>query len=255
MYEEISTSTNTFYQWSNDNAVYTEIAHPPTFLRDDGSILVLFSGERPPLDNGLAIRNSNAPRNIGLVIVSGDLQTILSEGEDSTGGFYNFGGGWKDQTNEGIVWLTDFTPDTNDFEEFENAIRIKTAVVNTNQIFIVYENWAADFYVNTGMMLIDLDGNIIAEPVTMPFEVRLSPTDEPIVTDVGDIVFYSTDETGAKLVRYHFVVGEVTTPSPAPTVSSGGGGDPPADDDSPVQQITNLIESITALFAVCLGLF
>lgn len=268
LYEEISNQDNTFYKWSNDNNVYTEIAHPPSFIKDDGSILVLFSGERPPLENGLAVRNSNAPRNIGLVIVSGDLETILSEGEDSTGGFYNFGGGWSPQSNEGIVWLTDFTPGEANFQDFRSAIRIKTAAVDTNKIFIFFEVWSDNSYIESAMMMIDMDGNVLIEPTTMPFEVRLSPTDEPVVTDDGDIIFYSTDETGSKLIRYSFSVGEVTfptsapspAPSPAPTGVSGGPGGPggPDSDDTTddfVSTITDLLASITALLTLCAGMF
>lgn len=269
VYEEISNSENTFYKWSNDNAVYTEIAHPPTFIKDDDSILVLFSGERPPLENGLASRNSNTPRNLGLVIVSGDLESIVSKGEDSKGGFYNFGGGWSDQSNEGIVWLTNFTPDETDNENFRNAIRIKTAAADKN-IFIFYEVWGSNTYIESAMMMIDLDGNILVEPMTMPFDVRLSPTDEPIVTKDGDIVFYSTDETGSKLIRYSLTVGAPPTDAPTPAatlkptaVKEGSGSKSPTDaptTDAPINTditatITEILASITALLAICTAMF
>lgn len=36
---------------------------------DSDALLVLFSGERPPLDNSKAVKSHNAPRNIGFVIL------------------------------------------------------------------------------------------------------------------------------------------------------------------------------------------
>jgi len=87
--------------------------------------MILFSGERPPLDNFKMGQNLNAPRNLGLVITSSDFQNILSVGESSSGGFYS-SGIWRNLTNEGIVWITDFTPNASK-EDLENAIWVKTA--------------------------------------------------------------------------------------------------------------------------------
>ena len=219
VYSEISGGGTTFYKWSNDNNVYTEIAHPPAVKRDDGSIIIVFSGERPPLDNSQAIDNSNNPRNVGLVVVSDDLQSIVSTGEDSTGGFYNFGGGWKDQANEGIIWLTDFTPNEADEDNWENALRVKTAQIAEDLILIFYEVWGSLDYIRTDVMGIDTEGNIVFEPVNMPFPLRLAPTDDVMVED-NVVIFHGSDGNN-KLIRFHLEEVGLNVPSPtAPTPTS-----------------------------------
>lgn len=50
VFEEISTSYKTYYQWSNDNNVYTELSAPGFEEMNDG-FHVFFVGENPPLDN------------------------------------------------------------------------------------------------------------------------------------------------------------------------------------------------------------
>ena len=63
VYQEISTASKTFYQWSkNDNAVYTELAHPGLHELND-TVLVFFAGEDPPLDNSAVGSLLNAPRH------------------------------------------------------------------------------------------------------------------------------------------------------------------------------------------------
>lgn len=52
-----------FYQWSNDNYVYTELAHPGLHEVND-ALFVFFATESPPLDNSLAGRVMNVPRNV-----------------------------------------------------------------------------------------------------------------------------------------------------------------------------------------------
>ena len=53
VYPEISNlppSNATYYKWSNDNGVYTELAHPG-LIELGGAFLVLFQGEQAALDN------------------------------------------------------------------------------------------------------------------------------------------------------------------------------------------------------------
>ena len=52
-----------FYQWSNDNYVYTELAHPGLHEVND-ALLVFFATESPPLDNSLVGTVMNVPRNV-----------------------------------------------------------------------------------------------------------------------------------------------------------------------------------------------
>jgi len=73
-YEEISTPEKTYYTYSNDNEVYTEIS-APGFEEKNNAYNVFFVGEYPPLDNALAYGNFerlNTPRNIAFVKVSTD---------------------------------------------------------------------------------------------------------------------------------------------------------------------------------------
>lgn len=51
-----------YYQWSNDNYLYTELAHPGLHEVDD-TVLVFFAGEKPPLDNSLVGKAMNVARN------------------------------------------------------------------------------------------------------------------------------------------------------------------------------------------------
>ena len=147
VYEEISDSETTYYKWSNDNNVYTEIAHPGGIDLSNGSYMFIFAGERPTLDNSKATERLNAPRNIGYVIVSEDLSTIVSPGETETGGYYTYGGSWKPQENKGIQWLTNFDESVGR-EHWEHAIRVKVAKLNTDSI-IFYESWLENTYLST----------------------------------------------------------------------------------------------------------
>ena len=68
-YEELSDDETTYYEWSNDNNVYTELSAPGFEEMNDG-FHVFFVGENPPLDNYLAQGVIGTPRNIGFVKVS-----------------------------------------------------------------------------------------------------------------------------------------------------------------------------------------
>merc|ERR1719148_7953 len=72
VYPEISTAQETFYKWSNDNYLYTELAHPGIVEVEDG-ILVFFAGEFPALDNSRIGSAMNDPRNAAFVKVPKDL--------------------------------------------------------------------------------------------------------------------------------------------------------------------------------------
>merc|ERR1740123_511218 len=136
VYTEISNSGTTYYKWSNDNNVYTELGHSGLQEVDDG-ILVFFAGEQPPLDNSKVGGVLNLPRNVGFVKVGYDLnsRTVLSPGGTTTGGFYDFGGGWQTQTNTGINFLTSYT------SVQETVSRLKSARLSTGKILLLWELW------------------------------------------------------------------------------------------------------------------
>ncbi|RLA80461.1 MAG: hypothetical protein DRG78_10910 [Epsilonproteobacteria bacterium] len=133
-YNEISNATTSYYKWSNDNKVYTEIGG--LIQNSNGEYLVIFVGE--PNSNGLSIDNSrvsgylNDPRDIGFVKISSDLSIIQSTGIEENGGFYTFGGTWSNQNNRGVTWLVDYK-DIN----LENATRLKTLRLSNGNIFLI----------------------------------------------------------------------------------------------------------------------
>lgn len=71
-YTEISTASTKFYQYSNDNQVYTELA-ASGFLEYDDGYVVMFLGENPALDNSKTGKALNSARNVGFIKVSKDL--------------------------------------------------------------------------------------------------------------------------------------------------------------------------------------
>ena len=150
-YTEISTDTKTFYKWSNDNEVYTEISSTGLLEYDDG-YLVFFLGEKPALDNSLTGESVNVPRNLGFTKVAKDLNSKVSEGIEETGGAYGFNGDWKDLSNEGIQWLTDFQALT------DTATRLKVMKLNSEYILLMFEIWDPKEYRHTAYMLVDKNG-------------------------------------------------------------------------------------------------
>ncbi|CAK9013953.1 Nuclear pore complex protein Nup98-Nup96 [Durusdinium trenchii] len=171
-----------YYQWSNDNYLYTELAHPGLHEVDD-TVLVFFAGEKPPLDNSL----------VAWVKISRDLQnsSVLSPGEEEIGGFYTFGGSFSEQTNRGISFLTSYT------DLSQSVSRLKTAAIN-GQIVLLWEIWSSSSYNRTEFMVIDTKGQIQGSwPLTslsFPFEL---PFADDVVVKNGRVVTY--------VARLHFV--------------------------------------------------
>ena len=200
MYEEISGAT-TYYQWSNDNNVYGEIG---TVLEYDDGYLVTFIGE--PDENGRALRNDRATnyvgdaRNVGMVKVVSDFsavssgarnvvpdELVLSGGPGSvteTGGFYNFGGGWDEQRNAGLRWIT-----ANTDQSAQNASRLTAVKVWDDAALLLWETWTATEYVETNFAVIDTLGGVLVPPTSLGTagRVRLSRSDDALT--IGDHVF------------------------------------------------------------------
>ena len=124
MYEEISSPGKTFYTWSNDNGVYTELGG---VVEGQVSYSVIFATDRSPqgrvLDNRHAVEGSaDDPRDLAMLRiiknfekapggseVSDAILAGIPEGSQSeTGGFYDFGGQWVRQRITGVIWLTHF---------------------------------------------------------------------------------------------------------------------------------------------------
>ena len=171
VYTEISTVNDTYYRWSNDNNVYTDIAE---LVEIDDGYLVFFAGERRPLDSSQVGSSLNNPRNLGLIRLTTDVFTVSNlseaivriEGDGSSdpeyGGFYTYGGGWSEQKNEGILWLTSFgsPPDEGSENIDENVVRLRTAHLGQDKNLVIFEVWSANTYVRTMLMLVANNGTV-----------------------------------------------------------------------------------------------
>ena len=205
--------------------------HTHAQVDNNQALLVLFSGEKDLLNNGLAKtgRNHNAPRNIGFVkvprVIDNDMDeqnpVVLSDGPVKKGGFWNNFNkknvltDWEPYTNKGVQWLTDFT------SMDENACRIKVAKLSRNRILILYEIWTATNYVKTMMMMIDDRGRQTLPPRPIGFDMRMPFADEILVIDPLTVVLYAG--AGDKLVQYRVSLKDSARPDRCPQMA-----DPPS---------------------------
>ncbi|MGO8689129.1 MAG: LamG domain-containing protein [Thermoguttaceae bacterium] len=127
VYKEISTSGKTYYTWSNDNGVYTELGG---VVEGQASYSVIFATDRSPdgrvLDNRRAVEGHNdEPRDLAMLRIIKEFDKVrggtevsdlliaggLPRGSQSeSGGFYDFGGQRVPQRVTGVIWLTSFKP-------------------------------------------------------------------------------------------------------------------------------------------------
>jgi hypothetical protein len=205
-YTSISGGGTTYYKWSNDNNVYTELAHRGVVEVSDG-LLVFFSGENPALDNSEVGSVCNKDRNLGFVKWSKDVSssTPLSSGASETGGFYAFGGSWTNQENKGINFLTSYSS----ADCATSVSRPKTAPTGSN-VFLLWEMWTKSSYVKTQAMVVNKDGTVIQQAFDLSYNLRLPFTDDLITRydstqDITKIIAYTGE--GGKLVRYEICSG------------------------------------------------
>jgi len=187
---------------SNDNEVYTELAHNAVIEVDNSSaLLVIFAGEYPSLDNSKVGTSHNAPRNIAFVKVPSDMdnKNVLSDGPVEKSHFYNFGGTKVDQENKGIVWLTGWNN-----KELDNASRLKAISLGTGKILVLFEKWTPSAYVSTHLMGLNENGAVIHPESTSNYNFRIPFADEIQKTNFGSVIFYSG--LPGKLVRYEVVI-------------------------------------------------
>ncbi|CAE7430262.1 nup98 [Symbiodinium natans] len=224
VYSEISTSGQTYYKWSNDNYIYTELAHPGLHEVND-TILVFFTGEAPPLDNGVVGQALNVARNVGFVKIPRDLSSdaVLSPGAEETGGFYTFGGGWSTQTNRGISFLTSKT------DVAESVSRLKTAELG-GAILLIWEVWSRTAYNRSECMIVDTDGAVLQSETLLTYPLQLPFADDVMVIDGKMVAYVGSPEQ--QLVRLEFCyqgcdapLSLGTTSTVNPTGSSGNPGD------------------------------
>jgi len=202
-YPEISTGGTTYYKWSNDNNVYTELAHQGLVEVDDG-VLVFFAAERPPLDNSKVGAIMNEPRNLGFVKVAKDLtqKTVIPQPgsvPDVTGGYYGFNGNHWTQTNKGINFLTSFSAIG------ESVSRPKTCRLAAGRNLLLWEIWTKTSYVKTQAMVVDDNGAVSQQLLTSGYPVRLPIADD--LRTVGDRAIAYSGTPGGQIVRYEICTG------------------------------------------------
>lgn len=191
-YSAASVGGKTFYQWSNDNATYSELG--AVLERADG-YLVFFVGE--PDASGKSLNNSRLgeslvdARNVGFVKVKKDFSggvaggeawdvvpsdMVLSKGPVEEGGFYDFNGGWNAQRNVGVNWLTNYrNPKT------ENASRLRAVPLSADATLLLWEVWDMEAYRTTYALRVDAAGRALTQPVGLGSEVRINRRDELLV--------------------------------------------------------------------------
>jgi hypothetical protein len=199
-YTEISSEGHSFYKWSNDNQTYSQLGG---LIQAGDGYVVVFSGEPGPdgraLDNSRTGKAVKDPRNIGLVrvisdfekskgrgsIVSDDL--VLTKGIVESGGFYSFGGGWSEQRNSGIVWLTNYRDAAT-----ESATHIRAAGMDDGSILVMWEKMAGTTYLGSYAARFDSSGNALTAPFELGNQVRFHRRDNPLV--IGNRVYIASGD-------------------------------------------------------------
>ncbi|MBW7858171.1 MAG: hypothetical protein H3C43_07765 [Leptonema sp. (in: Bacteria)] len=168
LYTEISSSSKKYYQWSNDNRTYTEIAGLAKALN---GYIVAFATEFPQLRNdrasSLGGSKLNDPRNLAAVYVTHDFQNVkqsgnyvvddlmIWRGNVAESKFYDFGGRANNQRNVGAVQLTNYTSTD------KNVSRPKFVSIGENRNFVIYEEWSATSYRTTWAVEFNNSGKVV----------------------------------------------------------------------------------------------
>ncbi len=214
-YDEISTPSQSYYKWSNDNGTYTELGGLAEL--NDGYMIV-FAGE--PDASGKSINNARInpkvyknvdSRNLGIIKIKKDFETaksekwnevpkeiVLTKGITEKGGFYDFGGGWNPQKNEGVTWLTAFKDATN-----QNVKNIKIQRLPNNNILILYvvsnnDSWNVAQQ-SCFMMCIDPTGKVVMPQTPLHKDFTLNRRDEIIMLN-NQVISIEADEENKNIV-------------------------------------------------------
>lgn len=215
---------------SNDNEVYTELAHGGVVEVDNGQgLLVLFAGEKAPLDNKkVGAPGLNAPRDLGYVKISSDFKTILSGTNTEQGSFYTFGGTLQPQVNVGVQWHTSSASIE------DNVSRIK-CLNSSGRVLVMYERWSSTAYISTHIMALAQTGQVMHAARQSSASFRLPLTDEVTLTSAGTAIWY-TGSYGT-LTRYEmsFTADNYSPPLPP---SPGSSSSAPSSAPVPVPPAT-----------------
>ena len=193
-YKTISDEKTTYYQWSNDNATYTELGG---IVETDGGTAVFVCTERSPegktLDGRRTASPLSDPRNIAFVKTDNQLRPLGEISE--TGGFYDFGGGWQAQENRKITWLTEYTE-----RSHENATRLKAVRLGDETILLLWEKWTPMKYVSTHAIRLSPDGKVVQPEFEMTKGVRLNRRDDVLV--LGNSIYMVSGAPDGKLLLH-----------------------------------------------------
>lgn len=200
VYGEISSSGRTFYKWSNDNAVYTELGG---LVENKRSYSIVFATDQGVdgrvLDNSRAFRGCADPRNLALVHVVknfgrapggseiGDalMASLPRKPVVETGGYFDFSGRWHKQRVVGVTWLTKYAAG-------EGAHAPLLVARDDGNILVLWEKTGGDASLRA--MLIEPDGSVVQEEFALPFSTKLNRQDR--VLTMGDRTYFLASDGG-----------------------------------------------------------
>lgn len=156
------------------------------------------------MDPRFAKKTLNTPRNIAFKYIENTTYTFNETypgkyAERAEGGYYDLHGNWVAQSNNGIIWLTNFGRDESRTEGFrqqyedgtndlsENVSRLKHARLDDNKIILVYEIWNQTDYQYSAYMVINDKGEKVIGHTQICYPLRLHRT--------GDIMFNPETKT------------------------------------------------------------
>ncbi len=209
VYDEISGDGQTFYKWSNDNAVYTELGGLVEGKKDYFIVFATDQGlDGRVLDNGRAFRSCDDPRNLALVRVVKDfgrapggsevsnslMASLPRKTKTETGGYYDFSGRWHKQRIVGVTWLTNYASG----EEAHAPQLLKRANGN---VLVIWEK-TGDVL---GLRAMELkpDGKVVVPEFVLPFTTKLNRQDH--VINISSRTYILAGDRGGSQQRLFFV--------------------------------------------------
>ena len=149
---------------------------------------------------------------------------VLSPGANETGGFYTFGGGWSDQMNRGVSFLTSKT------EVTDSVSRLKTAQLG-GAVLLFWEVWSRTAYNKSECMIVDTNGAVLQSQTSLAYPVMLPFADDVVVINGKAVAYAGSPEQ--QLVRYEFCHQGCDSPRATSTTNASPGGGEPGGDGEP----------------------
>lgn len=209
VYDEISGGGKTFYKWSNDNAVYTELGGLIEGKKDYAIVFATDQGlDGRVLDNSRAFRGCDDPRNLALLRVvknfgrapggsevSGSLMASLPrKAKDEAGGYFDFSGRWHKQRVVGVTWLTNYAAG-----EAAHAPQLLPRA--NGNVLIIWEKTGD--VPGLRAMEIKPDGKVVVPEFVLPFTTTLNRQDR--VLKIGERTFILAGDRKGSQQRLFFV--------------------------------------------------